>query len=656
MIIEPGRTTLATVMRRAGYRTGVVGKWHLGLGAGDLDWNGEIKPSPLDIGFDESFIMAATGARVPCVYVRDRRVVGLDPADPIEVRYGQPIPGEPTGKQNPELLKVHPSHGHDMAIVNGVSRIGHMKGGRKALWIDEEMADVFTKEAVEFIGRHKEKPFFLYFATHDVHIPASRTRGSSARAAWGPAGDALLEFYWSVGQILKTLDEAGLAENTLVLLSSDNGPVIDDGYQDDAVEKLGDHKPAGPFRGGKYSKFEGGTASLDRPLAGEGPARHLGRPGVPGRLRRRVRGARRSAHLGRHRPRQRGPAPRPSSASRKPAAGNSSNTGTASPSATGPGSGSPAPKGRRRTARRTPNSATRPEGMLFHLSDDPGGRFSTRRGGRELVLAVAGGGDRGGADRQRVATRRRPGAPSSAGRTLPAFGDEFPLSLALPPPKAGPGRTSTASSTVAAFGAPGDRAVVATRVGRLVGSSRVVSSASGAALCSAGAVTSSCGDVDVVRRRRTRLSIVSVLVGICRSSSIHPCRPISDRPARPAARSSGVLRRSARHRSGWVEIDSARGDQGRRTPANSWAYSARISPFQVPGAQRRGADAVGRPPPLTMTSPGSMTIRARPDDRPRGGPPRSGSGEIPRWWEAVGGRLSSAEAIGRHGLHPRKSP
>ena len=259
MIIEPGRTTLATVMRQAGYRTGVVGKWHLGLGAGDLDWNGEITPSPLDIGFDESFIMAATGDRVPCVYVRDRRVVGLDPADPIEVRYGQPIPGEPTGKQNPALLKVHPSHGHDMAIVNGVSRIGHMKGGRKALWIDEEMADVFTKEAVEFIGRHKAKPFFLYFATHDVHVPRVPHPRFVGKSGMGPRGDALLEFDWSVGEVLKTLDEAGLTENTLVLLSSDNGPVIDDGYKDDAVEKLGDHKPAGPFRGGKYSKFEAGT-------------------------------------------------------------------------------------------------------------------------------------------------------------------------------------------------------------------------------------------------------------------------------------------------------------------------------------------------------------------------------------------------------------
>jgi arylsulfatase A-like enzyme len=259
LIIEPGRPTLASVLRGAGYRTGVVGKWHLGLGDGAVDWNGEIRPGPLDVGFDECFIMAATGDRVPCVYIKGRRVVGLDPSDPIEVRYDRPFEGLPTGKANPEMLRLHPSHGHDMAIVDRVSRIGYMKGGKSALWKDEEMADAFTREAVGFIDRHKAAPFFLYFATHDVHVPRVPHPRFAGKSGMGPRGDAIVEFDWSVGEVLKALDANGLAANTLVIFTSDNGPVVDDGYRDDAVEKLGGHRPAGPYRGGKYSKFEGGT-------------------------------------------------------------------------------------------------------------------------------------------------------------------------------------------------------------------------------------------------------------------------------------------------------------------------------------------------------------------------------------------------------------
>lgn len=259
LVIEPGRTTLAGVLKKAGYRTGVVGKWHLGLGGEALDWNGEVRPGPLEVGFDESFIMAATGDRVPCVYVRGHRVVGLDPADPIEVRYGGPIAGEPTGKDHPELLRLRPSHGHDMAIVDGISRIGYMRGGKAALWKDEEMADTFTREAVEFIRKNKSGPFFLYFATHDVHVPRVPHPRFVGKSGMGPRGDAIVEFDWSVGEVLRALDECGLAEKTLVVLTSDNGPVVDDGYRDEAVARLGGHRPAGPYRGGKYSKFEGGT-------------------------------------------------------------------------------------------------------------------------------------------------------------------------------------------------------------------------------------------------------------------------------------------------------------------------------------------------------------------------------------------------------------
>jgi hypothetical protein len=171
-IIQPGCVTLPLILKNAGYTTAVVGKWHLGLGSEEgPDWNGEIKPGPMDLGFDYNFIIPATGDRVPCIFVENRRVVGLDPSDSITVSYTKPVGNWPTGKDHPELLKMYPSHGHDMTIVNGISRIGYMTGGRSALWVDEDIADVTTGKAVKFIEQNKNKPFFLYFSTHDIHVP-----------------------------------------------------------------------------------------------------------------------------------------------------------------------------------------------------------------------------------------------------------------------------------------------------------------------------------------------------------------------------------------------------------------------------------------------------------------------------------------------------
>ena len=125
LIIDTEKNTIADVLKKAGYTNAVVGKWRLGLGGNNgPDWNKEIKPGPLEIGFDYAYILPATGDRVPTVYVENHHVVALDPRDTIRVSYKDPIPNEPTGIKNPELLKVKSSHGHNNAIVNGIGRIG----------------------------------------------------------------------------------------------------------------------------------------------------------------------------------------------------------------------------------------------------------------------------------------------------------------------------------------------------------------------------------------------------------------------------------------------------------------------------------------------------------------------------------------------------
>lgn len=264
MIIKPEQYTMADLFREAGYTTAAIGKWHLGLGdkQGEQNWNEVISPGPSDIGFDYSYLMAATGDRVPCVYVENQRVVGLEKDSPIEVSFTSPFPGEPLGKDHPELLTVmKPSknHGHDQAIVNGISRIGYMKGGVGALWVDENIADSITNRAVRFIKQNREQPFFLYFATNDIHVPRVPHPRFKGKSGMGYRGDAIIEFDWSVGQILDAVKQSGIEDNTIIIITSDNGPVVDDGYQDQAVELLGEHRPWGDFRGGKYSNFEAGT-------------------------------------------------------------------------------------------------------------------------------------------------------------------------------------------------------------------------------------------------------------------------------------------------------------------------------------------------------------------------------------------------------------
>jgi arylsulfatase A-like enzyme len=259
LLIDTAQVTMPKMLREKGYHTGIVGKWHLGLGSGNVDWNQHIAPGPNEVGFDYSFIMAATQDRVPTVYIENGYVQGLDPEDPIEIDYENNFPGEPTGKDNPEMLKMKWHHGHNNSIVNGIPRIGFMKGGDSAKWVDENMADTFLVRAQNYIIEHKEEPFFLYYALQQPHVPRTPNPRFVGSSGMGPRGDVIVEADWCIGEVLKTLEEQGLMDNTLIILTSDNGPVLNDGYYDDAVEKLGDHKPGGPLRGGKYSLFEAGT-------------------------------------------------------------------------------------------------------------------------------------------------------------------------------------------------------------------------------------------------------------------------------------------------------------------------------------------------------------------------------------------------------------
>jgi len=262
LIISTNKTTLPSQFQNAGYKTAIIGKWHLGLGdKTEKDWNNPISPGPNEVGFDYSFIFPATADRVPTVFMENGLVIGLEETDPISVNYETKIGNDPTGKENPELLKMpaSPNHGHNNTIVNSIGRIGYMTGGKKARWTDEEVPLTFLLKAKDFIEENKTQPFFLYYALTEPHVPRMPSTFFKGKSSLGYRGDVILQMDWAVGEIMKQVETLGLSKNTIIIFSSDNGPVLDDGYVDEAISKLNGHLPSGPLRGGKYSAFEGGT-------------------------------------------------------------------------------------------------------------------------------------------------------------------------------------------------------------------------------------------------------------------------------------------------------------------------------------------------------------------------------------------------------------
>ena len=270
LVIDTTEMTIPKLLKTRGYHTAIVGKWHLGLGSGDgvagsgiINYNLNISPGPNQVGFDFSHIMADTQDRVPTVYIENGKVINLDPGDPIEVNFFHQNKhddyGLPTGLKNPEMTTMKWHHGHNGSIINGVPRIGYMKGGKNALWSDIDMSDHFLDKSIEYIKANKSRPFFLFYSLQQPHVPRTPHPRFEGQSGMGPRGDAIVEADWSIGELYRTLQNEDLLDNTLIIFSSDNGPVLNDGYYDDAVEKIGDHNPSGGLRGGKYSLFEAGT-------------------------------------------------------------------------------------------------------------------------------------------------------------------------------------------------------------------------------------------------------------------------------------------------------------------------------------------------------------------------------------------------------------
>ena len=249
MLIDTRCSTLPSMLKKAGYKTGVVGKWHLGLGVRPTNYNATIKPGPNDLGFDYAWILPSTGDRVPCVWVENDHVVNLDPADPI-------------------MLDYSVNRGEPDSYVNGIPRIGSQKGGKAALWKDDEMSFVIAEKSCAFIEKNNPsvsgKPFFLYMSTHNIHVPRVPNPMFVGKSDCGVRCDAIVEFDWMVGQVMDRLDKLGLTENTLVILSSDNGGKNDNNGPD-KIHGIGDpdatngHLQNGLLRGNKGTVYEGGT-------------------------------------------------------------------------------------------------------------------------------------------------------------------------------------------------------------------------------------------------------------------------------------------------------------------------------------------------------------------------------------------------------------
>lgn len=243
LIIDTDKRTIADVLKRKGYATAALGKWHLGFGEGENDWQEPLRPGPQDLGFDYYFGVPVVNSAPPYVYVENDRIVGGDPADPlVYLGNGEHPDATPITEIPPEASQRTP---------NRFS--GAVEAHRK--YNDYTVGTVLTEKAVDWIGENKREPFFLYLATTHIHhpfTPGKRFRGSSDADLYG---DFIQELDWMVGQVMQSLEVHGLREDTLVIFTSDNGGMMNLGGRN--AVKAG-HKMNGDLLGFKFGVWEGG--------------------------------------------------------------------------------------------------------------------------------------------------------------------------------------------------------------------------------------------------------------------------------------------------------------------------------------------------------------------------------------------------------------
>ena len=261
LCITPGTVTLPGMLRRAGYTTAAIGKWHLGWGVGTPNYNTtNLVPGPLEVGFDSCFCIPATGDRVPCVFIQNHAVANYNPANPLLISYTSKVGSQPTGSERPDLLRyMYDSTSHAGTIINHISRIGWMDGMTNSWWVDENIADTLTQHATNFVAQHTNSPFFLYLATHDIHVPFAPHPRFFGSSGCDIRMDAIRQLDWCVGQVLAQLDALNLATNTLVIFTSDNGARLADGYLDGSETNPCGHLYNGILRGIKGTFYEGGN-------------------------------------------------------------------------------------------------------------------------------------------------------------------------------------------------------------------------------------------------------------------------------------------------------------------------------------------------------------------------------------------------------------